>query len=143
MSTVIRPEVSKKSQYYISKHRYYELRHYCQQYKEWQDCYRFLSQMNGTVSVIPAEKIFYNRKIMWNSFEEKSDAKADFLRAIQLVNNCAKDADEELSDYILLAVTENVSFVKLKTQYNMPCEKDMFYDRFRKFFWLLSQRKGI
>ena len=32
-----RAEVSKKNKYYISKHRYYELKHFCLQYKEWED----------------------------------------------------------------------------------------------------------
>lgn len=30
----VRPEVSKKSKYYISRHRYYELKHLCLQYPE-------------------------------------------------------------------------------------------------------------
>ena len=27
--------LSKKNKYYISKHRYYELKHFCLQYNEW------------------------------------------------------------------------------------------------------------
>lgn len=30
-----RAEVSKRNKYYISKHRYYELKHFCLQYPEW------------------------------------------------------------------------------------------------------------
>ncbi len=29
--------LSKKNKYYISKHRYYELKHFCLQYNEWID----------------------------------------------------------------------------------------------------------
>ena len=36
MSTVIRPEISEKNKYWISKHRFYELRHFCLQYREWE-----------------------------------------------------------------------------------------------------------
>lgn len=32
MATTIRPEVSKKSKYWIERHRYYELKHFCLQY---------------------------------------------------------------------------------------------------------------
>lgn len=39
MGTVIRPEVSHKNTYYISKHRYYELKHFCLQYPEWRKSY--------------------------------------------------------------------------------------------------------
>lgn len=30
-------ELSEKNPYYISKHRYYELKHFCLQYPEWKD----------------------------------------------------------------------------------------------------------
>ena len=33
--TDIRPEISKKNKYWISRHRYYELKHFCMQYREW------------------------------------------------------------------------------------------------------------
>lgn len=29
MSTTIRPELSEKNQYWLDKHRYYELKHFC------------------------------------------------------------------------------------------------------------------
>ena len=39
MSTIIRSELSKKNKYYISKHRYLELKHFCLQYYEWKNKY--------------------------------------------------------------------------------------------------------
>lgn len=36
MATSIVPKLSKTNPYYISKHRYYELKHFCLQYPEWQ-----------------------------------------------------------------------------------------------------------
>lgn len=35
MSTLIRPEISKNNEYWIPRHRYYELKHFCLQYREW------------------------------------------------------------------------------------------------------------
>ncbi len=35
MGTDIRPEISRRSRYDISRHRYYELKHFCLQYPEW------------------------------------------------------------------------------------------------------------
>ena len=35
MSTTIRPELSEKNPYWIEKHRYYELKHFCLQYPIW------------------------------------------------------------------------------------------------------------
>lgn len=36
----VRTELSKKSKWYISKHRYYELYHWCLQYPEWKTILR-------------------------------------------------------------------------------------------------------
>lgn len=39
MATVIRPEISEKNKYWIGRHRYYELKHFCLQYSEWKRLY--------------------------------------------------------------------------------------------------------
>jgi len=46
-----------------------------------------------------------------------------------------------LHRYILKAVTEGLSYTYLRTRMDIPCGKDMYYDRYRKFFWLLSQER--
>jgi len=46
--------------------------------------------------------------------------------------------DPALADYILKAVTEGRSYTYLKTVMNIPCGRSMYFDRYRKFFWLLS-----
>lgn len=43
MSTTIRPKISEKNKYYIDKHRYYELKHFCLQYPLWEKQYNELS----------------------------------------------------------------------------------------------------
>lgn len=40
-------------------------------------------------------------------------------------------------------LSENLTFVVLKQAYDMPCERDMFYDRRRKFYWALSRVRKI
>ena len=35
MGTTIRPELSEKNPYWIERHRYYELKHFCLQYPIW------------------------------------------------------------------------------------------------------------
>lgn len=42
MSTEIRPELSEKNPYWIGKHRYYELKHFCLQYPIWKKAYNAL-----------------------------------------------------------------------------------------------------
>lgn len=43
MGTTIRPELSEKNPYWLEKHRYYELKHFCLQYPIWRKAYSSLS----------------------------------------------------------------------------------------------------
>jgi hypothetical protein len=138
MSTVIRPEISEKNKYWIDKHRYYELKHFCLQYKEWKKAYAACNE-----SIIFA-----------SSFEERrSDGTVSDLTAkyaikrayyagrIKLVEKAAMEAEPDLYLYILKGVTEGLSYTYLKTKLEIPCGRDMYYDRYRKFFWLLSNSR--
>ena len=63
MATVIRAKISEKNKYYIDKHRYYELKHFCLQYNEWKKAYAscnesiiFASKFEkGATSNIPSD----------------------------------------------------------------------------------------
>lgn len=55
MATKIRPVLSEKNKYYIDKHRYYELKHFCLQYDDCQtrlgDCVRLNYKAAGLTDV--------------------------------------------------------------------------------------------
>ena len=46
MGTEIRPELSDKNPYWIGKHRYYELKHFCLQYPIWKKAYAALDGLS-------------------------------------------------------------------------------------------------
>ena len=68
-------------------------------------------------------------------------ARLNCKEKIDMVEKAAKEADLELSNYILLAVTENLSYAYLQSKLEIPCGRDMYYDRYRKFFWLLDKMR--
>jgi hypothetical protein len=68
--------------------------------------------------------------------------KAQLSERIKMIETIAREADDYLWQFILKAVTENLSYTHLKTKFDIPCGKDMYYDRYRKFFWLLSKVRG-
>ena len=47
MATTIRPELSEKNPYWIEKHRYYELKHFCLQYPIWRKAYASLNSFSS------------------------------------------------------------------------------------------------
>lgn len=136
MGTVIRPDISRKNKYWIDKHRHYELKHFCLQYPEWKR--EYYSSPN-----IPLSKTDINSRSNIHSdptFKEVM-RKERYLERIKLIERVAKEADDELHDYILKAVTEGLSYTYLKSKMEIPCSKDLYYDRYRRFFWLLDNSR--
>ena len=138
MSTVIRPVVSDKNRYRISKHRYYELKHFCLQYGEWKERYNELTSNMGMA--VPS-KLAIRTSYIPDTTAETAITRSLLKKNMDLVDDVITAADSELGFYLKKAVTEGISFINLKSRYSIPCERDMFYNRYRKFFWLLSRSK--
>lgn len=136
MATVIRPEISEKNKYYIDKHRYYELKHFCLQYNEWKKAY-----INCSESIIFASNIdnMPSSNTTSDLTAKYAIKKAYYGERIQLIERAAREADEFLYPYLLKAVTEGLSYTYLRSRLDIPCGRDMYYDRYRRFFWLLSE----
>ena len=132
----IRSELSIKNKYWIDKHRHYELKHFCLQYPEWKRAYSDLEDMSIHISTIDK---FPNSNLPSDPTAKRAIMKAQYLQRIRLVEEVAIEADSFLHKYILKGVTEGLSYTYLKTKLNIPCGRDMYYDRYRKFFWLLSK----
>ena len=131
-----RPELSKKNKWWIPKHRYYELKHYCLQYKDWQEYVRSHGEIRRS------EDVRTNPE--WSDPVGNEAAYREYyLEQIRMVESAACDADDQIGSYILRAVTEDLSFTVLRMVYEIPCGKDMYYDRYRKFFYILDAKKTM
>ena len=139
MATVIRPELSIKNKYHIDKHRHYELKHFCLQYPEWKKAYAAYS--NPLLPSSAAEKL-PSTNIPGDPTAKHAMKKAFYLERIKMVEKIAMETDSALCDYILKAVTEELSYTYLKSKLRIPCGRDMYYDRYRRFFWLLNQARN-
>lgn len=138
MATVIRAQISEKNKYYIDKHRYYELKHFCLQYNEWRKAYASCNEAIIFASKFESQP---SSNVPSDITAKYGMMKAHYDRRIKLIEQCAKEADEFLYPYLLKAVTEGLSYTYLKTKMNIPCGRDMYYDRYRRFFWLLSEMR--
>lgn len=139
MATMIRPEISLKNKYWIDKHRYYELKHFCLQYPEWKEAYAYFDG-----ALIPSSSIekIQTSNIPGDPTSKCALMKTYYLERIKLIEKIARETDQYLYKYILKAVTENLSYIQLKSRLDIPCSRDMYYDRYRRFFWLLSKERG-
>ena len=136
MATVIRAKISEKNKYYIDKHRYYELKHFCLQYNEWKKAYASCNE-----SIIYASNLdrMPSSNMHSDITAKYAMKKAYYGERIKLIEQAAMEADDFLYPYILRAVTEGLSYTYLKSSLDIPCGRDMYYDRYRRFFWLLSE----
>lgn len=139
MATMIRAEISHKNKYYIDKHRHYELKHFCLQYPSWKKAYADFDDTSISLSTI--ESVPTNN-LPGDPTAKRAMMKAHYFERISLIERIAMEADRYLYEYILKAVTENLSYTYLKSRLGIPCGKDMYYDRYRKFFWLLSASRN-
>lgn len=139
MVTKIRPSISMKNKYWIDKHRHYELKHFCLQYPLWKRTYEDLSEDTITISNF---ETMPSSNIPSDPTSRRALIKTFYLDRIKLIERIAMEADEFLHEYILKAVTEELSYTYLKSKMGIPCGKDLYYDRYRRFFWLLNQERA-
>lgn len=125
-SQKVRTTLSKSSPYYISKNRRLELKYFCLQYKEWKDYLREYYLRYGT-----------------NEYSdptgEEAVLRALYSQYIELVIEISKISGGDIWEFLFKAVTEDLSYVNLRTLHNIPCSKDYYYDRYHRFWFELSR----
>jgi hypothetical protein len=140
MGTEIRPELSDKNPYWIGKHRYYELKHFCLQYPIWKKAYAALDSLSKRPQDL--EVFVKSGQLTSDPTARCAESRLFFADRMELVEQAAIDASPDLYPYILRAVTEGLSYNSLKMQYDIPCCREVYYDCYRRFFWLLSRKRG-
>lgn len=133
---MVTKELSQKNKYWISKHRQYELKHFCLQYPTWKQEHAELSYISTSVagrtrsSNTPGDPTS-NLVIKRSYYKDR----------IELIEKVAAETDAVLGIYILRAVTEGLSYNHLKSRLKIPCGRDTYYACYRRFFWLLSRAR--
>ena len=112
MGTTIRPEISERNKYYIDRHRYYELKHFCLQYPGWRNAY---NSVDGYLNK-PMDGVIASRtNSISNPVLKMAEVRLYYSARMRIVEKAATDTDLYLGKYILTAVTEGRSYVNMKT----------------------------
>lgn len=104
-----------KTEYALSKHRFYELKHFCLQYPEWKRLYFSLDGWSKEIA-----------KNEGDTTSRDGIRRGDIRRNVELIEYCALITDRDILRY----VTED--------RISLPVEMRYSY---RRFFWELSRRK--
>lgn len=134
---MIRADISIRNKYYLNKHRYYELKHFCQQYYIWKQELQIIDYY--THPLVGTELVRTNTS---NSKVENNIEKRLYLKLnMDMIVQCAKETDPLIGSYIFKGVTEGISYDKMNASSEIPCSKDIYYELYRKFFWLLDKKR--
>lgn len=134
----IKPELSKKNEHWIEKHRYYELKHFCLQYPIWKKAYSGINNlMTNHIDLIPPSKT--NKHL--SPTEKCAEAKLYYAARMDLLRKTAEATHPVLGKYIFIGVTTGKSYETIKSKDDIPCGKELYYKLYRKFFWLLNKSR--
>ena len=138
MSTVIRTEVSERNPYHIDKNRYLELKYFCLQYPSWKTLYLSYSSLcQGT-----SDAIGRTQKEFQNPVENCVEKREFYYDRIMLLQRTALETDPVIGNYILEGVVSGISYDALNARDKIPCCRQVYYELYRKFFWLLDKNRG-
>lgn len=141
MGTNTRPELSEKNRWWISKHRYYELRHYCLQYPEWKEQ---VSEIDGLPRISSLMKERINEGHSGDPTAVYAQARISLMARITMVEQAAFETCDHQFWYTILleAVTTGLCYEKLEARTGiMPVSRNEWYELYRKFFWTLDKMR--
>ncbi|GLB33071.1 hypothetical protein LAD12857_49940 [Lacrimispora amygdalina] len=128
------------SKYGISKNRFWELYYWCLQYGEWKDELKYKTDTVGAMEITDMP----TSRNTGDATQQLAIRRTMLEQNCRLIEQTAIEADPDIYQYLLKAVTEeDVTFRYLKLIMEIPCGKDMYYDRRRKFYWLLDKRRKM
>ena len=133
MATKLRTSLSLKSKYYISKERRLELKHFCLQYHEWED---EIFKLNY-YPTISGERI----KDRYGYDDPTAAAvmmREEYERRLDMIRMAADTLDDPISPDIFKAVTNDLTWPYFES-HGIACGRDYFYDRYKRFFYILDQ----
>lgn len=123
--------------YGISPNRFRELYYFCLQYNEWKDELTYKCDTVKSVKITDMPGAHQTS----DDTELLATRRAELSRKCELIEQTAIEAGADLYQYIIKAVTnEGITYNYLSAVMDIPCGKDMYYDRRRKFYWLLSKK---
>ena len=127
--------LSKKSKWYLPYETRATVIHYARQYREWKNEY---NTIGGTGS--------YNMDGMPHGQNDTDTTQRDGMRRaelsskIQLIEDTVREVDEDIYKWLLIGVTQKVSYDYLRNSLDIPCGERQYHEKKREFHYRLSKK---
>lgn len=130
----VRPLNEKK--YNINKHRFMELYYHCLQYPGWKEELKYIDDTVKSIQYGTMRGGGNNE----SALERAAIKRRELEEKCELIEQTAMEADPDIYQYILAGVTQEHANYRYLKHKGIPCGQTMYYNRRRKFYWLLSQK---
>jgi len=141
MSTKVRSNLAKSNPYYIPHYRFLELKYFCLQYPDWVKERDDLLQ-ESFPKIIYEKKEIQHVQNEGSIVEDIAIKRAELDKKIKLVEETVMETDKEFATFLLIAVTTDKTYPYLNAKLGLPLSRTSFYDRYRRFYYLLSKRRN-
>lgn len=113
---------------YISRNRYYELKYFCYQYREWE-------KAKTELKIFPGGNFDQNFSDPTGEIAVKL---AELDSKIELVDKCIEEVAPEIYIWLKMCIIDGKSYNVL-VSHGVPCGKEYFYQRYKAFFSRINQ----
>ncbi|WP_304508932.1 hypothetical protein [Anaerotignum sp.] len=117
----------------LSPNRYRELKYFCRQYREKQSQLRSITELSS-----PSFGGCGGGNKTSDRTADTACRRAQLERDIEIIVQSAIEADSEIYPYIITNVVDGVAYEYL----DVMCGRRQFYEARRRFFKILSDKKG-
>lgn len=137
MNNQQRAELSKKNPYWIPRDKYYELLYFSRQYWTMKQEKKELLRTYPTIS--------YDENYTITDISnpvEKAVCRVSYLTdMMKLIEDTVKEVDPDIYKWLLNGVTTDKSYEYLNQKMGLPMSRGAYYERYRKYFFLLSKKR--
>ena len=130
--------LSRKNKYYIPKEDYLTAIHYSRRYPVWK---QELDAIADTSKAIRYDKDNVQTSGDYDSTFEAAVklTEGSIVKKVQLIDDIINQVSKGMDNWLRLGVCYGLTFDQLKNK-GMPCERDMYYDMRRHYYFELSQK---
>ena len=133
MPSITKSVTSTKRDYYLSKHRYLELVHFCRQYDDFKKEYKELT-------FIRSPQMTTHQNYIGDQTSDKAIRLRNLDRKIKVIEQSAIETDSVLYPFIIEAVSKGLTYENLRLTKNIPCGRTLFYVLVRRFYFILARK---
>lgn len=128
--------LSEKNEFYLPKEEFLTVLHFSLQYPNW---VQELRTEPDTSKAITYDEERVQTSGGYDACSETAMRRYELAKKKQLVEDTVREVAPEIYEYLLLGVAYGWTFWQLK-QKGIQCEKTMYYERRRKFYYILAQK---